>query len=67
LSVSKQLLNQGYFGPEFYKPKLDLRLRSNFALGGWISLLLICELVVSLTPKLEPKSGFGDLATFCKR
>jgi hypothetical protein len=42
LSVSKQLLNQGYFGPEFYKPKLDLRLRSNFALGGWISLLLIC-------------------------
>jgi hypothetical protein len=46
LSVSKQLLNQGYFGPEFYKPKMDLRLRSNFALGGWISFLLICVLEV---------------------
>jgi hypothetical protein len=25
---------------------MDLRLRSNFALGGWISLLLICGLEV---------------------
>jgi hypothetical protein len=46
LCVSKQLLNQGYFGPELYIPKLDLRLRSNFSLGEWRSLLLICGLEV---------------------